>query len=340
MPTIKLGQVRPVYRGVWSEKTGDYVSYDWVRYNGAAYLALQDIPVKYEPDSQPDFWVLFGGKGEDGVPGADGAPGADGQDGAPGIPGIPGPEGPPGEQGLTGPVGEQGPTGPQGQQGPPGTMPSLVDSNTSTSTSQAPTANAVKLTRDEAWGWANAAQVAANGAQGTANTAMTKADAAQGTANAALGAANAVVIPSGIICLWSGAANAVPAGWALCNGGNATPDLRDRFVVAAGGKYAVGAKGGAETQNISASLNGSVGATTLSVAQMPSHGHTTNATYAPYAADENRYQGPNNSTNQETTATINSNGGSGSHTHSLSGSVSGTVSVLPPYYALAYIMKL
>ena len=33
----------------------------------------------------------------------------------------------------------------------------------------------------------------------------------------------AAVIPTGLICLWSGAADALPAGWALCNGSNGTP---------------------------------------------------------------------------------------------------------------------
>jgi len=47
-------------------------------------------------------------------------------------------------------------------------------------------------------------------------------------------------IPSGVITMWSGAVGAVPAGWALCNGSNGTPDLRDRFVIGAGGDRAVG----------------------------------------------------------------------------------------------------
>ena len=38
-------------------------------------------------------------------------------------------------------------------------------------------------------------------------------------------------VPSGGIILWSGAANAIPTGWYLCNGSNGTPDLRGRFVV-------------------------------------------------------------------------------------------------------------
>ena len=37
-----------------------------------------------------------------------------------------------------------------------------------------------------------------------------------------------------IIVLWSGAIVDIPAGWALCDGNNGTPDLRDVFIVGAG----------------------------------------------------------------------------------------------------------
>ena len=64
-------------------------------------------------------------------------------------------------------------------------------------------------------------------------------------------------IPSGCILLWSGAANAVPTGFALCNGSNNTPDLRGRFVVGAGNSdYAVGATGGAASETLTAFRNG------------------------------------------------------------------------------------
>ena len=53
-------------------------------------------------------------------------------------------------------------------------------------------------------------------------------------------------IPSGCILLWSGAANAIPSGWSLCDGTGSTPDLRSKFVVgaSASGGYAVAATGG------------------------------------------------------------------------------------------------
>lgn len=39
-------------------------------------------------------------------------------------------------------------------------------------------------------------------------------------------------LPSGVIVMWSG--SSIPSGWALCDGTNGTPDLRDRFIVGAG----------------------------------------------------------------------------------------------------------
>jgi hypothetical protein len=41
------------------------------------------------------------------------------------------------------------------------------------------------------------------------------------------------LVPSGVILLWSGQTSTIPTGWALCDGANGTPDLRDSFVVGA-----------------------------------------------------------------------------------------------------------
>ena len=68
------------------------------------------------------------------------------------------------------------------------------------------------------------------------------------------------LVPKGIIVMWSGAVNAIPAGWALCDGTNGTPDLRDRFIVGAGSSYAPSSTGGVNTMN-------------LTVAQLPAHNH-------------------------------------------------------------------
>lgn len=52
------------------------------------------------------------------------------------------------------------------------------------------------------------------------------------------------IIPIGGIIMWSGAQNAIPQYWQLCDGTNGAPDLRDRFIVGAGNNYTVGATGG------------------------------------------------------------------------------------------------
>jgi hypothetical protein len=48
----------------------------------------------------------------------------------------------------------------------------------------------------------------------------------------------------GLICLWRGEVSTIPSGWQLCDGTNDTPDLRDKFIVGAGGGYTIGSKGG------------------------------------------------------------------------------------------------
>lgn len=169
-------------------------------------------------------------------------------------------------------------------------------------------------------------------------------------------------VPPGLIAMWSGAINAIPTGWFLCNGQNGTPDLRDRFIVGAGTTYAIGATGGANT-------------VTLTEAQMPSHTHTITATGTSASAGDHTHtivdpghvhamgnaaffnQGVplassvggnnlgifNNSFSAVTGISINA---AGAHTHVIS--VTATAATTgggqahenrPPYFALAYIMK-
>jgi len=40
-------------------------------------------------------------------------------------------------------------------------------------------------------------------------------------------------IVKGMIVMWSGQSNQIPKDWAMCNGQNGTPDLRDRFILGA-----------------------------------------------------------------------------------------------------------
>lgn len=148
-------------------------------------------------------------------------------------------------------------------------------------------------------------------------------------------------IPKGAIIMWSGAVDQIPEGWALCDGTNGTPDLRNRFVVGAGSGYAAGATGG-EASHV------------LTLAEMPSHthiqdahthlqnahGHTSSVngndgtTRVRGGGTGTQYNGIGlgvesaTATNQNATATNQNTGGGAAHENR------------PPYYALAFIMKL
>ena len=149
-----------------------------------------------------------------------------------------------------------------------------------------------------------------------------------------------VGVPSGCIILWSGAADAIPTGFVLCNGSNSTPDLRGRFIVGysdTDNDYDVNDTGGSKDN-------------TLSVSQLPSHNHSfsgsashnhthTKATHPSGSGPEqNQSGGPEDRTNfgdtgTTSTATVTISGTTGNQG-------SGTaIENRPPYYALCYIMK-
>ena len=141
---------------------------------------------------------------------------------------------------------------------------------------------------------------------------------------------------TGMIMLWSGSTGSVPSGWALCNGSSGTPDLRDKFVVGAGNTYAVDSTGGsANAVVVSHNHTGSTNTT-------GNHAHTIPHYLVQAVAGsgdidrDNEYQQWKALSGQVTNAT-------GNHAHSFTTSTkgeSGTNKNLPPYYALAYIMKL
>jgi hypothetical protein len=59
--------------------------------------------------------------------------------------------------------------------------------------------------------------------------------------------APATGLPSGVIVMWSGQLDAIPAGWALCDGSDGTPDLSNRFVLGVGAAEYLGSTGGSHT---------------------------------------------------------------------------------------------
>ena len=155
-------------------------------------------------------------------------------------------------------------------------------------------------------------------------------------------------IPSGFIGMWSGSADTIPDGWALCDGQNGTPDLSGKFIIGAGGDYQAGDTGGDSEQTVP--LSGQTGETTLTIEQMPNHTHVSAGEHASTAKyDTVPFGGTSikngsyeaDPTNYSLAANVGSSlptGGSQPHAHSLSGEVS--VNTLPPYYARCFIMKL
>lgn len=183
----------------------------------------------------------------------------------------------------------------------------------------------------------------------------------------------ATQLPRGIITMWSGATNAVPSGWALCDGNNGTPNLKDRFIVGAGQSYGVGNTGGNWTQTPSVWTNAAgtginVAGTAITEAQMPWHTHSgsvgsdasiqvqdsiQSGSAGEWLADDSfgsvgwspsPIRKPLK--NFSASLSINGTGGNQPHYHGVTDNghahtaAASAIDVRPPYYALAFIMKL
>ncbi len=137
-------------------------------------------------------------------------------------------------------------------------------------------------------------------------------------------------VPTGAILIWSGSVNNIPDGWALCDGTNGTPDLRDRFVLGAGLSYSVNSIGGEKEH-------------TLTIAEMPSHSHgiqdyyyienSVGAALSGYINLSSNYWGSahtdgNNNKLYYYSHTTENSGTGKEHNN------------MPPYYSLCYIMRI
>jgi hypothetical protein len=139
-------------------------------------------------------------------------------------------------------------------------------------------------------------------------------------------------IPIGGIIMWNNYNNeTVPDGWALCNGdtvnGILTPDLRGRFVMSSTyGDFNVAGEG---TANYSVGNSGGEQQVTLTIAEMPSHSHTYTDRYRRAdneGEDENHRSYAADQLDSGQYDTLQT-GGDGAHENR------------PPYYVLAYIMR-
>lgn len=128
-------------------------------------------------------------------------------------------------------------------------------------------------------------------------------------------------IPVGGIIMWSG--SAVPTGWALCDGNNNTPNLKDRFILGTTDLTASGtgvkSTGGAST-------------VTLSVGNLPAHTHNFSVGTVGYVA---AYNG-----SAEATRAPDNGRNNGTQTQGTGSTGSGNAfSIMPPFYRLAFIMR-
>ena len=190
--------------------------------------------------------------------------------------------------------------------------------------------------------------------------------AANGTNNTQIATTAFVIyngVPSGCIMLWSGSIASIPSGWYLCNGTNGTPNLMDRFVVGAGSTYPVGAAAGSADAIVVShshtassggqSVNHSHSGTTSGMNRNNPHNHTVNVYISTFDSQQIAAQGVNTqfveygsyvtgSTDINHEHAFTTGGVSADHNHAItvnSTGSSGTNANMPPYYALAYIMK-
>ena len=129
-------------------------------------------------------------------------------------------------------------------------------------------------------------------------------------------------IPVGGIIMWSGAA--VPANFAICDGTSGTPDLRDRFIVGSGNLYSIDNTGGSKD---------AVAVAHSHTVTDPGHRHTQ-------SGGGTQDDGGSNVPGSTSGGTQSNIADATTGITLSSGGVSGTDKNLPPYYALAFIMRI
>ena len=129
------------------------------------------------------------------------------------------------------------------------------------------------------------------------------------------------IFKRGMIIAWNG--SSPPPGWALCNGQNGTPDLRGRFILSYNDQ---GVNENSKNQGLMIRSINQIGGSethTLTIEEMPSHNHPISAIQwgdgVGYSGGQNDIEGK---------ATSGYVGGGKPHNN------------MPPFYVLAYIMKL
>lgn len=258
----------------------------------------------------------LGAQGPQGIAGATGATGPSGDVGA---------QGPQGVQGIAGPTGGFGPTGQQGLQGITGdTGPQGIQG--------------VQGVQGIAGPSGPTGDVGPAGPQGQQGI-----QGVQGIQGPQGIPGNNASLPQGMIVMWSGALANIPAGWALCDGTNGTPNLFDRFILSIPNNATnPGSTGGSHLY-------------TLTEAQLPPHSHTGSGTtsvdgqHTHTMPGYHLYNGTQipwyNWANNQKADNTNTTSADGAHSHTFSFTTNttgggGGIDNRPAYYTLAFIMKM
>lgn len=156
--------------------------------------------------------------------------------------------------------------------------------------------------------------------------------------------------PIGGIIMYSGTMAALALtnpNWQECNGTNGTPDLQDRFIIGNGAHHTTGEIGGLTFQTTSNDGGHNHGITvnghTLTIAEMPSHTHPFFGPLQESRSGTGSSHWPGNYSITANDLTL-STGGTAAHSHTASaiavGNHNHTFDNRPPYYTLAYIMRI
>lgn len=141
----------------------------------------------------------------------------------------------------------------------------------------------------------------------------------------------------GMIIIWNGQIANIPTGWKLCNGvgtisnGDPVPNLMDRFILGAGNSVLPGGIGGTLQHTHSISVNG----TSLTTANLPPHTHPA-PTAGGFVVSGTGAGNTVGGSDIGNAAATGSTGSGTPHTHTAFASNGDNI---PPFMALAYIIK-
>ena len=146
-------------------------------------------------------------------------------------------------------------------------------------------------------------------------------------------------VVAGMILMWSGSSDQLKnlqknQGWKLCDGENDTPDLRNKFIVCAGDKYSLGDQKSEEKTTV-----------TLTEKELPKHIHGVHDPGHFHNVDLNATVGRSDNANDRDVMLPGHNSVDTTEVPSnltiqeAGKGESFDVDIIPPYYALCFIMK-